>query len=736
MNKLKVELENCYGIKKLNYEFDFSNCNTYVIYAPNGAMKTSFAKVFLHFQEGKENLIRDEIFNNQPVIKNIQLDNFNIQSKEIFVIKSFDNFYESKNMANLLINDSLKIKLSHIFNKRDSFFNSLEKKSGLKISKTLNEKNISELESVLLFDFNITSFLQNLNLFHFEDVQYYYDIKYSQIFDPTILKIVQLPEFQNNIRLFLNKSDEIYNNFSFLEKGKFSLGKLKNVSKKLKENNFFVRNNKIILDGIENQISNVNDLDSKIKIIEDKLKESKEFQSIEKHLSIAKGIILKDILEIYPELIEKLKIENIAEFKKELWLSYFKQNEDMFNELKEDFNSFLVEKEITSFDNTPWKKAYKIFKNRFKMPFEMDIQNVKSSILGESLPKVIFKFYNKKTNKWVEHSREKIEGELLSQGEKRALFLLNIIFDIEDRKKRNQKTLFIIDDIADSFDYKNKYAIVEYLKAISDDPNNRQIILTHNFDFYRTISSRLNIIRDNRLHILFSENKLDLIEEHYQNQPFAFWKNNLGNNKFTIALIPFVRNLIEYSYDKKINTIGIPDDFNFMTNLLHIKDKTKEITVKELKELFLGYLGKNNLNYQLSDTDKIYDLIFNIVNKDISNNDCNLEDKIIFAIAIRLKAEEYMWSKVSDKTEILKHLTRTLFERYKNEFKNDSNYDLKIKTLESVNIMTPENIHLNSFMYEPILDMGIDELKNLYEEVCKLLEGEKSELDDGKIIKN
>ena len=40
-----------------------------------------------------------------------------------------------------------------------------------------------------------------------------------------------------------------------------------------------------------------------------------------------------------------------------------------------------------------------------------------------------------------------------------------------------------------------------------------------------------------------------------------------------------------------------------------------------------------------------------------------------------------------------------------------------IKLLERVNLMTPENIHLNSFMYEPILDMSDEHLKNLYSEV-------------------
>ena len=46
MRKLFVKLENCYGIGKFEKEFDFSSTNTILIYAPNGTMKTSFAKTF------------------------------------------------------------------------------------------------------------------------------------------------------------------------------------------------------------------------------------------------------------------------------------------------------------------------------------------------------------------------------------------------------------------------------------------------------------------------------------------------------------------------------------------------------------------------------------------------------------------------------------------------------------------------------------------------------------------
>jgi hypothetical protein len=43
-----------------------------------------------------------------------------------------------------------------------------------------------------------------------------------------------------------------------------------------------------------------------------------------------------------------------------------------------------------------------------------------------------------------------------------------------------------------------------------------------------------------------------------------------------------------------------------------------------------------------------------------------------------------------------------------------------IDTIQRVMLMTPENIHLNSFMYEPILDMSDEHLRKLYMDVAAL----------------
>ena len=254
------------------------------------------------------------------------------------------------------------------------------------------------------------------------------------------------------------------------------------------------------------------------------------------------------------------------------------------------------------------------------------------------------------------------------------------------------------------------------------------LIMSHNFDFYRTISSRLILERENKFHSIKINNEIKIEKEFYQNKPFETWKqvltartrfgityDSISAKKHIVALIPFVRNLIEYTIDKQINEFPeIDKDYNFLTNLLHYKCKTKEITFEQLKKIYREYLGKDDFDTSINNDDTVYDTIIDLAINHISQENVKLENKIILAIAIRFKAEEFMILKINDDDfvrEIANNQTRELLEKYKNDFSVEIN---KIRILESVNIMTPENIHLNSFMYEPILDMDIVELKSLF----------------------
>jgi len=737
MDKITCDLTNCYGIQSFQHEFDFSDTNAICVYARNGLMKTSFSKTFKKIQDGKVNEIRDEIFGLAGVA-DVKVDGNTILPENVFVIKSFESFYESNSITSLLVDDNIKARISTVLKLKEKFLKLLEKHSGLKTSKTSSGKKVYELEPQIVKDFHFEedSFLLNIQLLDEMKVDFLCaGLKYTNIFDATVLKKIQSPEFQEKIEDFCLASDGIYREYGFLDKGNFTLPKLKNLSKNLENDKFFVKDNHLYLEG-GYEIKRPADLKKKITEIEEKIKAVPVFQEIEKMLSDSKGIVLKELLENNSDIISYLKVDRLDELRKQLWLSYIESEKEEFKALLNEYRHLEGEIGGIDLDTTPWKNALDIFEERFTVPYKMEISNMKGAIIGESIPRVEFSF--QRDGQVVKMARTELENiDVLSQGEKRALYLLNIIFDIEKIKNSGREVLFIIDDIADSFDYKNKYAIVEYLYEMSANANFKLLILSHNFDFYRTVSMRLALNRVDRLAAEVVGNSIVLKQEKYQNQPFVTWKENM-NLINVVALIPFVRNMIEYGEDKNVGgVIGIDKDYILLTHLLHEKDKTSVITFDILKTIYKTYLGKDNFKSDVTISDLVIDKMYSIADG-ITGSDAQLEHKIIMAIAIRHKAEEYMLDKINNYTgqltwkvkrniitgsvsTYIMHLessgnqTRELFNAYK-QFGSQE----KIKILEEVNIMTPENIHLNSFMYEPILDMDINELLNLYQKVKAL----------------
>ncbi len=115
MEELKVSLKNCYGITELsNAVFNFDDkANSALIYAPNGVMKTSFAKTFQQISKGEEP--RDDIFNEAPSCE-IKLDGADIDPGMIYVIKSsIDISKESEHMTTLLVDETNKAKYDEIY---------------------------------------------------------------------------------------------------------------------------------------------------------------------------------------------------------------------------------------------------------------------------------------------------------------------------------------------------------------------------------------------------------------------------------------------------------------------------------------------------------------------------------------------------------------------------------------------------------------------------------------------
>ena len=79
-----------------------------------------------------------------------------------------------------------------------------------------------------------------------------------------------------------------------------------------------------------------------------------------------------------------------------------------------------------------------------------------------------------------------------------------------------------------------------------------------------------------------------------------------------------------------------------------------------------------------------------------------------------------MIDKIADPVFVAKleaNQARGLVDEFKTRFPYEQN---ATATLERVSLMTPENIHVNSFMYEPIIDMSDDHLRRLFTEVRAL----------------
>lgn len=160
---------------------------------------------------------------------------------------------------------------------------------------------------------------------------------------------------------------------------------------------------------------------------------------------------------------------------------------------------------------------------------------------------------------------------------------------------------------------------------------------------------------------------------------------------------------------------GKKAEFLKLTALLHLKADSQTITVRSLEDIYKGIL--NNPTITLAEPNKpVIDLIFELADVIQTEPDetAELESKIILSIAIRLQAEKLMIRKIANQAfvdAITKNQTINLLKQFKKDFPMDAT---SIALLEQVNLMTPENIHLNSFMYEPILDMAPGHLKRLY----------------------
>lgn len=720
MNALTMDLENCYGIRKLEATLDFSKTNAIAIYAPNGSMKSSLAQTFHDIASAQPS--KDRIFANR-VCKRVMKDETgaDISRESVLVIRPYDETMgHSPRTSTLLVNQELRQEYEQLHADIE-----LAKAAFLKAmrERSKSKRDLAKEISVV-FTASPDKFYVALNRIKDEVADQpdspLRDVPYDLIFDEKVLGLLETKDFKTAINGFIKKHNELLAASTYFKKGIFNYYNAAQVAKQLAENGFFKAQHSLNLNsGEKKEITTQQELEDLIAAEKEAISNDKElrkkFAEIEK--LIQKNVTVRDF-EAYLLDHEELltKFANLADFRQEVWKAYIGACYAEYRALLDRYQAAEVRRQEIETqarrERTQWEDVIDIFNARFFVPFRLEASNRLDVILGlEEMLSLGFVFDDGTEQATVDRASLL---QALSTGEKKALYVLNVLFEIEARKKAGQDTLMVVDDIADSFDYKNKYAIIQYLMDIAEGPHFKQILLTHNFDFYRTLESRFVGYPNCRMVAKTTTGVALERAEGVKNVFIRDWKAAFFSSPLKkVACISFMRNLIEYTRSEQ------DPEFLKLTSLLHWKADSETILVSDLDAIYNSLFGTNGASADPSQA------VVTVIEQEAvrcltASEGINFPNKVVLAIATRLVAERFMAARISDPTfltSISSNQTGTLVRKFQEQFPAEGDTHA---VLQRVALMTPENIHLNSFMYEPILDMSDRHLRKLFTDVRAL----------------
>jgi len=649
MKTLTFELEHCYGIKSLTQEFDFSDGGAYAIYAPNGVMKTSLAKTLKDVAEKKES--RDEIFLDRITTRKITDENNQpIPSESVFVVGPYDEeLGVTEQTSTLLLDADLREEYDQLLRAakaaRDALIDAVRSKSGSKLKieheiSTAVMQAPNELNEALIRLRREVEELRETPLS---------EVAYDKIFNEKVLNALNNQDLKESIEMYAERYNELLSTSIFFRKGTFDYYNAGQIAKSLTDNGFFDAKHTVRLnsDGHSQEIESKHDLEQVILREKERILEDvglrRRFDKVAAQLSKN-----RELREFYAYVRDNAavlsRLNNPDKLKQEVIKSYLKTNEDLYDDWMSKYDDCREQQERlekkAEIQRTQWESVIETFNSRFIVPFILEARNKAELMLGQtSIIDLGFTYVD--GGDMASIGQDELRRSL-STGERKAFYMLYVLFEIETRKKSDVPSLVVVDDLADSFDYKNKYAIIQYLKDISEDDRFNLLMMTHNFDFFRTIQSRF-VAYSKCLMATKTQDRIELNEAHgIKNIFLTDWKPRFFEDKMKkIACIPFLRNLIEMS------TGSDGKGYAVLTSMLHWKDGSETITVRELDEIFNDVCGTNKSSP--APDRQVCDLVLEQAEYCLTeSSEVKLENKVVLAIATRLKAERFMIDRISD----------------------------------------------------------------------------------------
>jgi len=426
MNKIKIDLTNCFGIGKLIHEFNFAKSNTFLIYAPNGTMKTSFAYTFDLISKNNTDKICDRVYSARQSEAKVLIDENEINSDSVLVVNAEDTSFDaSSKISTFLASKALK-------KRYDEIYEDLNDRKGefIKKLKTISQSTDCESEFISTFSesVNISFFetlLINLEFLHekFEKLTF----RYNDIFDK-----------KGNVEKFLNKNKSTLNQYvadykNIISKSKFfkqtgesSFGtyQANEIINSTADNAFFKAGHKFVLeDGTE-----IDDYEKLRQVVQEEIQNILKDEKLQKAFDkLDKGIGANVELRSFKRIIEKdnlllVRLEDFQKFKKEVWLNYLSEiksdAEELSNYYKEQKKELevIIKEAKKEFDL--WNKIIETFNDRFYVPFKVILVNQEDIVLKQDTANLEFE-YSDGTDGPVRQNRDSLLS-VLSKGEQRA----------------------------------------------------------------------------------------------------------------------------------------------------------------------------------------------------------------------------------------------------------------------------------------------------------------------------
>lgn len=710
MQAIEIEkMENVYGIKKLVVNVD--NSKTFfqdIIYSPNGIFKTSFSKCLYELSNGNESEIKDRISNkpakiklnliNGKIVESNLKNKFIVFSREIYEkhYKRLSDYEEELRLLTLRQEDKNYVEDLIYGNIEELFIElrMLAKKMEINFDKTielLSDKNKSFLDNII----NILQSIDDAPKIELTQVklknifQRHYDFIDDINFKEKVQNYIDIVNARIKEELFDDKFDEnaCLSFLAEIKKDGF-LNKEKHRGLIIKGKHYYdikdVEN--LFQSTISKIIEDPNVLEANRKLLK-AIGDTKGADRIKKEI-INNPILINELFFGRRQII-LISFKN-EEFPAKDWINILQKTKQevirVLNQMKKYKSDFEV--------------AIEIYKKRFHPTFDIKLIDKPESMLGLQVPHLLFKH---KSNSDYELVEDKLY-EILSSGEKTALNVVKFIVEYNYNKKNNP--IVILDDIVETFDYRHRYAFIEY---INDIVNNGVsiIVLTHNFEFYKTLSSRVHKLRQ----LVASVDKRGTVYIQKNHNISKGIKNifNITNKESLYYAIPYLRQL----------KIMLGDETSILTACLHYKSITKDIKLKDVLKYFPK--DKNRLTI---DGEQLYiEGLREQADKINKFDSYDLAKKTILSICCRVFLEAKI---IQDNVFIVENISYNQLKYINEKYKNQLNENV-VQLIEKVQLATPEFIHGNTFMYEPLVDIPGEDLKKIYKEIC--------ELDNNKIWK-